>query len=169
MSRRRVRRIQPYIPEELRERLGTYCAASGKPESTVVREALQDHFDGTGDLTLLQRSLDRLTRASERTRRDIEVLSVGFATFVRLWFAHTPQIAEDARKTVRSSAEMRYRQFMDFVANEYAGGKRFIDDLPQEIIADPRELAAVAEKAQKTSVRQETASLAVPAASRRPT
>ena len=42
------------------------------------------------------------------------------------------------------AAENRYRQFVDHVGEQFSGGKRFLDDLPRESLAEDSELAAQA-------------------------
>jgi hypothetical protein len=136
----RAERIYPYIRPQLRERLAKVCAATRTTESAVVSEALQKHLDGTSDLALTLRRLDRLTRSLDRVLWSLEVVSQAFATFVRVWFAHTPRIAREARSHARAQADARYRQFMERLSEQLSGGKRFVDDLPQERIADDEEL-----------------------------
>jgi hypothetical protein len=34
-----------------------------------------------------------------------------FAVFMKLWFAHTPAIAQDSKRAAQSSAESRYRKW----------------------------------------------------------
>ncbi len=75
--------------------------------------------------------------------RDVELLSASFAVFVRLWFAHTPSLRDTAKSAAREDAESRYQQFKDYVAQEFAGGRRVLDELPREAIADDAELAAM--------------------------
>jgi hypothetical protein len=88
---------------------------------------------------------DRLGRALDRNRRDVEPLSEAFAAFVRVWFARTPAIPENGKNSARAGAEIRYKQFVEHVAEQFSGGRRFLDDLPYEAIGDEGELAAVAE------------------------
>jgi hypothetical protein len=105
-------------------------------------------------MTLFLRRLDRLGRALARTQRDLELHSEAFAVFVKIWFAHTPSVAPDARKAAQTLAESRYRQFVDYVAQQFTGGRRFIDDLPRECLADEHELSALA--ATEPGARPET-------------
>jgi hypothetical protein len=44
----------------------------------------------------------------------------------------------------RRDAESRYRQFLEHVTRRFSGGRRFLDDLPRESIADEVGLAAMA-------------------------
>jgi len=136
----RAQRIYPYLRPELRERLAKVCAATRTTESAVVSEALQKHLDGTNDLALTLRRLDRLSIAIDRVLWSLEILSQAFAMFVRVWFAHTPRIPAEARSHARAHADARYRQFMDRLGDQVSGGKRFVDDIPQERIADDEEL-----------------------------
>jgi hypothetical protein len=133
-------RIQPYILAELGERVDDVCASRGVTESAIVEAALRQYLDGTSDKTLLLRRLDRLGRAVERDHRDLEILTETFAVFMRLWFAHTPTIPEDAKQAARMTAEARYRQFVKHVAEQFSGGRRFLDDLPREDLSDDAEL-----------------------------
>ncbi len=137
-------RLLPYVEAPLADRLRTFCAATAATESAVVAGALRQYLDGTSDATLLLRRMDRLGRAAARHQRDLELLSEAFAVFVRLWFAHTPTIPEDGKRSARASAESRYRQFIEHVAEHFSGGRRFLDDLPHDSIGDESELSAVA-------------------------
>jgi len=146
-------RLLPYVQPELAARLDKFCAASDATESAVVGAAIQQYLDGTSDATLLLRRLDRLGRALDRDHRDIELLSEAFAVFVRLWFAHTPNIPEDEKKLARTSADSRYRRFVEHVIEQFSGGRRFLDDLPRESIASDSELNAIADSS--ASVREQ--------------
>jgi hypothetical protein len=137
-------RLLPYVEPGLAERLDKFCAASDATESAVVGAAIQQYLDGTSDATLLLRRLDRLGRALDRDHRDLELLSEAFAVFVRLWFAHTPTVPEDGKKLARTTAESRYRQFVEHVIEQFSGGRRFLDDLPRESIGADGELARLA-------------------------
>jgi hypothetical protein len=124
------------------QRLEAFCAAKGLTEGAVVHAALGQYLDGTGDAALVMRRLDRLGRAGERTQRDLELVAETLALFVQMWLAHTPQLPEDARASARTSAHLRFQQFVTRLAENFSGGRRFIDDLPRECLADEAELRA---------------------------
>jgi hypothetical protein len=138
-------RLQPYVEGALADRLEQFCAAMDATESAVVVAAIRQYLDGTSDAALYLRRLDRLGRALARSQRDVELLSEAFAVFVRVWFAHTPVVPESGKKSARADAEIRYRRFVEHVAEQFSGGRRFLDDLPYESIGDDSELASVAE------------------------
>jgi hypothetical protein len=135
-------RLAPYVDATLAKRLVEFCAAAGATESAVVGAAVQQYLDGTSDTALLLRRLDRLGRAAARHQRDLELLSEAFGVFVRLWFAHTPNIPEDGKKSARASAEARYTQFVQHVSEQFSAGRRLLEDLPGEPLGDEGELSA---------------------------
>jgi hypothetical protein len=143
-SRKQPTRLHPYVDTPVAERFARYAARHGLTESAAVQAAMCQFLDGTTDAALVMRRLDRLGRAKERGQRDLEVLSLAFTLWMKVWFAHTPNVAEDARPFAKGSAEARHREFLQHVAEQYSGGHRFIDDLPQEIIADNSELTRLA-------------------------
>ena len=143
-TKTRNARVWTQLTATLRDRLSSYCAASNISERAVFEAALEQYISGTSDMTLVLRRLDRLGRAADRVHRDVELLSAAFAVFVRLWFAHTPSLRDELKPAARSDAESRYRQFMDYVAQEFTGGRRFLDDLPREALADDATLTAMA-------------------------
>ena len=144
-TRAKVRRVRVYtrLTATLRDRVSSYCAASGIAERAVFEAALQQYIDGTSDMTLVLRRLDRLGRAGARMHRDLELLSEAFGVSIRLWFAHTPTIPEDGKPAARQAAESRYKQFVEHVTQQFSGGRRFLDDLPRELVANDVELDAI--------------------------
>jgi hypothetical protein len=145
-SETKTRRVRVYtrLPAILRDRLSSYCAASKISERAVFEAALEQYLTSASDMTLVLRRLDRLGRADDRVHRDVELLSASFAVFVRLWFAHTPSLRDEAKPAAREDAESRYQAFKDYVAQEFTGGRRLLDELPREAIANEAELTAMA-------------------------
>ena len=139
------KRITPYIDPSLARRLEAYGLANRTSESAVVDEALTQYLDGIADSSLLLRRLDRLGRGVARAQRDLELLSEAFAVFTKLWFAHTPPVPDDMKPSARTSAQIRFRQFVDHVTEQFSDGHRFLDELPRECLADDAELAAASE------------------------
>ncbi len=125
-------RLQPYVDAELAKRVASYCGAHGISEAALIRTAIRQFLDGSGDGVILLRQLSRMGRDVQKVHCDQELLSEAFAIWVRLWFAHTPAIADDAKRAARVSAEARYQQYVEHLASQFSGGKRFIDDLPKE-------------------------------------
>ena len=155
-AKTRSARVWTYLSATLRDRLSSYCAASSITERAVFEAALEQYISGTSDTTLVLRRIERLYRAADRVHEDVELLSAAFAVFVQLWFAHTPGLREELKPAAREEAESRYQHFKDYVTQEFAGGRRFRDDLPREVIANDAELAAMATSNGSTSTGQVT-------------
>jgi predicted DNA-binding protein len=143
IARRGRVRLLPYVAEEIAQRVANVSASTGVTESAIVEGALRQYLDGTGDKTLLLRRLDRLGQAVTRDHRELELLSQAFAVFMRLWFAHTPSLEEDAKRAARVDAESRYQQFAEHVGKQFSDGRRFVDDLPHGLVANDAEFDAI--------------------------
>jgi hypothetical protein len=150
MSNERVR-LQPYVDAPLAKQLAAYSAATGRTTSFVVQAALRQYLDRTDDKMLLLQRINRLAWAWERTQRDLELFMEGFAIYVKLWFAHTPHIPDNAKDFARREAESRFAEFQEYLVEQFQGGRRFVDDLPREIIADEAELSRMASDAPAAS------------------
>jgi hypothetical protein len=142
----KTRRVRVYtrLPATLRDRVSSYCAASKISERAVFEAAVEQYLNGASDMTLVLKHLDRLDRADDRMHQDVQLLTASLAVFVRLWFAHNPSLREEAQPAAREDAESRYQAFKDYVAQEFTGGRRFLDELPREVIANDAELDTIA-------------------------
>jgi hypothetical protein len=81
-----------------------------------------------------------------------------FAIYVKLWFAYTPHIPDNAKDSARRTAESRFAQYQEYVIEQFQGGRRFVDDLPREVIADEAELSRMANEAPAAPAGGEAAS-----------
>jgi hypothetical protein len=137
-SRLGRQQIHPYVAEEIHRRLKAYCARRGLTDSGVVEAALRQYLDQSSDAALIMRRLDRAGRQVERVRRNGEILAEFVSLWVRLWFAHTPQIPESAKAAAQASAVKRYEQFLEYVTKRLAGQNRLaIDLLGAEPVDEP--------------------------------
>ena len=140
-----------YLPPDLDKRLVSYASAKGVSMSSVVEAALKQYLDGVSDVTLFLRRLDRLGRSTERVHRDLSVLMEAFSVYAQLWFASTPQVPESEQEAAKRQAAARFRRFVEFVAQQIAGGHRFVDDLvkDQPLAAAAPDAAAVETRGQE--------------------
>ncbi len=136
-------RLHARISPQTNKRLREHCAARGISARAGLEAAITEYLDDVGDPTLLMRRLDRLGRAVARTQRDTEIFMETFMVFVKLWFAHTPAVADEHKRAAQASAEARYKQFVGYVNDLLSRGHRAFDDFPREPIADLKELAAI--------------------------
>jgi len=139
-------RVGTRMRPELRTRLAGFASASGVPESAIIASSLEQYLDRTSDRELLMGRLNRVENVLTRIHRDQQLLAQAFSVFVRLWFAHTRPVADDEKAHARATAEARYKRFLQHVIEEFARGRRLVDDLPREVIADDGELQQVLEQ-----------------------
>src|ERR1700759_595510 len=106
--------IHPVLSLEVYRRAKAYGARRGLSLGVLVDQALKQYLDQTGDLALILGRLDRNSRSLDRLKRDLELLSEFQAVFVRMWFAHTPQIVEAEREAAQRLGTKRDEQMLDF-------------------------------------------------------
>jgi len=135
-------RIYPYLSPKLHKRFKRYCQANGHSDSSVVEAALNEYLDDTKDMTLLLRRLDRQQRSQGRLQRDVDILMEAFAVYVQLWYSYKPNLKGKEREAAMASGSYRYQQYVDYVARQYGGGHRFVDDLAKDI-SDDEELQSI--------------------------
>src|SRR5450755_1105494 len=133
MKSKRVRRhrqiVHSRVTDDVYRRLKAYCARVGTSESAVANTAFHQYLDQSSEAALVIRRLDRLTRRISRLQREIDVLAEFTTVWAKMWFAHTPQLSDDARKTAQQTAAKRYAELIDFLTKRMSGPKRFIIDL----------------------------------------
>jgi hypothetical protein len=118
--------------------------------SAFVTAALVREMDGTSDMMLILRRLDRLGRAVARVRRDLELLLAVMGAYVFRSLAHEPNVPDELRAEMRARGADRYKQFVDHVGKRFAGGHRSVDNLPHEVIANDAALDAMLAKSTGT-------------------
>lgn len=139
------KRIQPYISSTMARQLEAYCKARSLSAGSVVESALEEYFDDAKDIALLMRRIDRHDRKLGRLQRDMDAFLESFGVFVQLWFSHTPEVPEGQKASAKQQGYKRYQQYIDYVATQYAGGRRFIDELVEDL-ADFEELKQMEEE-----------------------
>lgn len=141
-SRAGRQQLHPYIAQDVYERLKAYCARRGLPDSGVVEVALREHLDQASEAALIMRRLDRVERRLAKSHRDLEMLCECFGVWVRLWFAHTPELPDSAKSAAQLSARKRFDQFEEFVAKRIHAGERLSVDLLGEEAAPAASMSA---------------------------
>jgi hypothetical protein len=134
--------IHPRVAEEMYQRLRAYSARRRVTVNAVVVTALRQYLDQTSDATLLMRRLDRLTRRVVRVSREVELALEFLSVWSRFWFAHTPQLPEEAKAGANKLAAKRYEQMVDHLGKHLAGPQRLATEvfgkgLDDEEPADP--------------------------------
>lgn len=139
--------IHPRLRKDIYDRLVAYCARKGATHTSVIESAVSEYLDDSSDTALIMRRLDRNSRALDRLRRDQELLSEFISVWVRMWFAHTPQIPDSEKDLAQKTASKRHEQLLDFVSKRFSSGHRLVNDLVTDSVAASEELArAVADQ-----------------------
>jgi hypothetical protein len=127
-------KVQGYVSRDMEKALDRHVAQHpGQSKSSVIEASLKAYLTNTTDTDLLYRRLDRHTRSLAKVSRDVEMLQEALAVFVKLWFAHTPRVAESERENAQVFAEGRYQQFCDYVGRQLASGHAFVDDIATDL------------------------------------
>lgn len=132
--------IYPAVTPALRKRLALYASKKGTSYSSVVESALTQYLDAeTTDRALLLRRMDRLGRDLAAVERDVDVLSHAFGLFLQMWFAHTPSIPDEMKRTAEQTARDRYERFLDHLTVEITKSESFVRRMAGESarIEDP--------------------------------
>jgi hypothetical protein len=134
--RRRPRRgrsqVHAFVGDDVYQRLKALTARRGLSDCSVIETALKQYLDQSSDAALIMRRLDRAGRRIEKIGSDVEILTEFVSLWVRLWFAHTPQIADSQKTSVRLQATKRYAEFLTYVEKRLAGTHRLATDLVGE-------------------------------------
>lgn len=129
--------VKGFVSHDVKTRLKAYCARRHLNECAVIEEALKQHLEQSTDAALIMRRLDRTGRRIDKMRSELELLIEFVSLWVRLWFAHTPQIADNQKATAQKNAAERYEQFLSYVGKRLAGPHRLaIELLGEELLAD---------------------------------
>jgi hypothetical protein len=139
------RQLKFRVTSELSSRVKKYCAAHNITETALMRTALEQYLTGTTSQSVLMRRLDLLGLELQRLVAGIELLGEAFGTFVRLWFAHNPEIGDGHKGTARRDASRRYRFFVQHVVRAIGDGDTLLARLAGsgEPLTDADELERV--------------------------
>jgi hypothetical protein len=134
------RNIHPYLSPDLYRRFKLYCTQNGVTETSVVEDALNQYLDEKNDVGSILKKLDRQVRSIAKLDNQVGILAEAFALYMQYWFAHTPEIDEDAKPLANMEAKRRYSAFVDFLAKRIGTGSRFTDEIVKDALGDIDEL-----------------------------
>jgi hypothetical protein len=127
--RRGRTQVHAFIGDDLYKRLKAYSGRRGLADAAVIEEAIKQHLDQSTDAALIMRRLDRSGRRIDKIRADVEMLTEFMSLWVRLWFAHTPRIADAQKGAAQTDAAKRYEQFLAFVTKRLSSPQRLALEL----------------------------------------
>ena len=128
-ARRGRTQVHAFIEDDVYKRMKAYSGRRGLADGAVIEEAIKQHLDQSTDAALIMRRLDRSGRRIDKIRVDVEMLTEFMSLWVRIWFAHTPRIADAQKGAAQTEAAQRYEQFLAFVTKRLTGTQRLAADL----------------------------------------
>jgi predicted DNA-binding protein len=128
-ARRGRTQVHAFIGDDLYKRLKAYSGRRGLADAAVIEEAIKQHLDQSTDAALIMRRLDRSGRRIDKIRSDVEMLTEFMSLWVRLWFAHTPRVADAQKGAAQADAAKRYEQFLAFVTKRLSSPQRLVLEL----------------------------------------
>ena len=139
-ARRGRTQVHAFIEDDLYKRFKAYSGRRGLADGAVIEEAIKQHLDQSTDAALIMRRLDRSGRRIDKMRSDVEMLTEFMSLWVRLWFAHTPRIADAQKGAAQADAAKRYEQFLAFVTKRLSSPQRLaVELLGDDQLIDPAE------------------------------
>lgn len=147
----RKKKIQPYISADLYDRFKGYAKKSRTTASGVIEEALTQYLDESYDAAAILKRLTSLESRGKRLERDSRILMEVMLLFIKVWYAHTPEIAESEKETARRAGKERYDTFIDAVAQILKGEGSVFSDLVKENVSDQEALRKIIEGVKEQS------------------
>jgi len=145
----RKKKIQPYISADLCERFRAFAKKNRTTASGVIEDALQQYLDESYDASAILKRLTALESRSKRVERDMRILMEVQLLFIKVWYAHTPEIAESEKDMAKKSSKERYDTFIDAVGQLLKGQGSVFNDLVAENVMNREELRSIIEGVNK--------------------
>lgn len=127
------KKIQPYLSPPLYESFKDYVAKLSLTESGVAEEAIARYLEDRYDSETILKRLSAIERQNIRHERDLKILLEAFTLFLKIWYSHTPEIAEENKATAKERGALRFEGFLDALSKIISGSDRsLIDDLVRD-------------------------------------
>ena len=105
-----------YIDQQLLNKIKGEADERRVSQQALIENALKDRYS---EVTQMERDAaiaERLNRVDMRMRKmgeQIEMVSEGFALYVRMWLASTPEVPADERDIAIKNAQERYHRYVE--------------------------------------------------------
>lgn len=81
----------------------------------------------------ITRRLDRLSRQTARTERDLRITAAMLALFIRLWLTITPPLANDAQSAAQIKGRERFEGFIETLGRRLPKGSNVLRQIPDDV------------------------------------
>lgn len=140
---RKKQKIQPYLSPDLYDRFKDFAQKSRGTESGIVEDALNCYLDDSYDAVAVLKRLTSLESRNKRIERDLHIMTEIILLYVKVWYAHAPEIKEEDRGAAEELASKRYRAFVDSIRTVLSNQGPLIEHLVKESVADLTDLEGI--------------------------
>lgn len=118
--------ITVYLPRELEARIRVMARDQRRSESSVVADAVKSRFanGGAADANgASNRAQARIALRLDKLVGESLLIKEILLLYVRLWLEHNPALDADLAESAAASAEARFADFLDVVAQSVGTGR----------------------------------------------
>ncbi|HCK84682.1 MAG TPA: hypothetical protein DHW63_09260 [Hyphomonadaceae bacterium] len=124
--------ITVYLPRELEARIRVMARDQRRSESSVVADAVKSRFAQNGGEAngASPRAQARIALRLDKLIGESLLIKEIALLFVRLWLEHNPPLDADLAESAAASAEARFADFLDVVAQAVGTGSSLAYSMP---------------------------------------
>lgn len=137
--------LHPYLTNDLYKRVRVYCATNNLSVSGFAEKVFEEYLSGKSDNGNFIKHLSRHGHRLDVIDGNVNILIESFGLFLQFWFAHTPQIPDDQKKSANLQGQERYGAFLKYLQANLLEGRRFMDQFVEDV-GDQDELRNMLEK-----------------------
>ena len=131
------RRLPIRLPSDLVSRIDEEARSRGVSRQAILESAIEDRFSeasqGQRDELIIQR-LNRLDARLKITLRNQEIGIEAFGSFIKMWFASTPEIPDHLKGAATTLARERYARFLTRLAESTCNATTLLSELPEGVV-----------------------------------
>jgi hypothetical protein len=129
-------RLNVTLPLELLERINDIARRKKLARSAIVEAAVTSFLSpDTAEMqeAAITRRLDRLSRQTARTERDLRITADMLALFIRFWLTITPPLANDAQSAAQIKGRERFEGFIETLGRRLQKGTNVLKEISDDI------------------------------------
>jgi hypothetical protein len=129
-------RVNVTLPVELLDRINEIAARKKLPRSAIIEAAVTSFLSPDNaevQEAAITRRLDRLSRQTARTERDLRVTADMLALFIRFWLTITPPLANDAQSAAQIKGRERFDGFIETLGRRLQKGSNVLREIPDDM------------------------------------
>ena len=128
-------RLNVSLPIKLLDRINEIAARKKLSRSAIIEAAVTSFLSpdrAEMQEAAITRRLDRLSRQTARTERDLRITADMLALFIRFWLTITPPLANDAQSAAQIKGRERFEGFIETLGRRLQKGSNVLKDIPED-------------------------------------